>query len=425
MKQLIFFIFILINITPSFSQQQDSLKQPIHFNILPVDSTIVDSSLRIINLNPYFTLHVDSALTYNLQINKDQSKYYWYLKNSPIGVKINKDNGLLYIKPDKSFFMTGRLKYDIEYKVQIGVQNLKNPKDKIDTQFTLVFYNTEIIASKVKPNVNGTLMADEGDSISFQVQCELGSFPIEHIAQASNVTISNFKEVTKCGDYFQWMIPFDFIRDGDTPKQKLLALQFIGNDKFYNRDTAVVKIIVRHGINYPMRYEENRLVVAEVAQYVRNLKMTFYIISKTIKNNKSTRTTFDISSSTTAMAGTILSSSSSSGTKSVGTVLPSVGLALIPVKEAVSPSKIQEQNTATQVRSVIKRLEFLISENQLIGNRDVDVLVKTKKLREELKSAQLQLVDLPVELDQKYTDEEVNNYFKSNKVNKRYILKAR
>jgi len=41
-----------------------------------------------------------------------------------------------------------------------------------------------------------------------------------------------------------------------------------------------------------------------------------------------------------------------------------------------------------------------------------------------LKSAQLQLVDLPVELDQKYTDEEVDNYFKSTKVNKRYKLKA-
>ena len=57
-----------------------------------------DTTLRIRNLNPYFTLHVDSSLSYKLDINKDQSNYYWYLKNSPLGLRINKDNGLLTFK---------------------------------------------------------------------------------------------------------------------------------------------------------------------------------------------------------------------------------------------------------------------------------------------------------------------------------------
>ncbi len=340
-----------------------------------------------------------------------------------MGVRINKDNGLLYIKAEKPFFMTGKLKYDNPYKVQIGVQNLSNPKDKIDTNFTIVFYNTEVIPSRLKPTVNGILTAEEGDSISFQVQCETGSFPIEHIAQASNVTISNFKSVTKCDDFFEWRIPFDFIRDNDSAKQKMLALQFIGNDRFYNRDTVTVKIQVRPGINYPMRYDEHKLVTEDVLHYVRYLKMTFYVLSKTIKNNKGTRTTFDISSSTTALAGTALSSSSNTGTKNVGVILPSVGLALVPVKEAVAPNKVQEQNTATQVRSVIKRLEYLLTENQLVGNRDPEVLSKTKKLRDELKAAQLQLVDLPIEFEGKTTDEEADKYFKSSKVNKKYKIK--
>ncbi len=418
-------ICLIVSCAAAFSQKTDSAK--IHLPVdltVPTDSTLVDSSLRITNLNPYFTLHVDSVLTYDLQINKPQSKYYWYLKNSPVGVRINKDNGLLYIKADKVFFMTAKLKYDNPYKVQIGVQNLSNPKDRIDTSFTIVFYNTEVTLSRLKPTVNGVLSAEEGDSISFQVQCETGSFPIEHIAQASNVPISNFKQVTKCDDFFEWRIPFDFIRENDSSKQKMLTLQFIGNDRFYNRDTATVKIQVRPGINYPLRYEEHKQVLNEVAQYTRNLKMTFYVISKSIKSNKNTRTTFDISSSSTALAGTALSSSSNTGTKNVGVILPSVGLALVPVKEAVAPSKVQEQNTATQVRSVIKRLEYLSNENQLIGNRDPEVLAKTKKLRDELKAAQLQLVDLPIEFEGKTTDEEADKYFKSTKVNKKYKIKV-
>ena len=135
----------------------------------------VDSALRIKNLNPYFSLHVDSTLQYPLEINKDQSDYYWYLRNSPIGVRINKDNGVLSVKVEKSYFLSGKLKYDNEYKVTVGVQSLTNPKDKVDTSLTIMFYNTDIIPSKVKPSVSGTLFVEEGETVNFKVQCENGS----------------------------------------------------------------------------------------------------------------------------------------------------------------------------------------------------------------------------------------------------------
>src|SRR6188768_1782349 len=66
--------------------------------------------------------YADSAL----RINKNQADYYWYLKNSPVGLKIDKDNGVLTFKAEKSYFLSGRLKYDYEYKVNIGIQNLNN-----------------------------------------------------------------------------------------------------------------------------------------------------------------------------------------------------------------------------------------------------------------------------------------------------------
>ncbi|MEY4629264.1 MAG: hypothetical protein RLZZ595_1590, partial [Bacteroidota bacterium] len=137
------------------------------------------------------------------------------------------------------------------------------------------------------------------------------------------------------------------------------------------------------------------------------------------------RTGFDITGSTTAFMGTILSTAAESNSaKNVGKVLPSVGLTLVPVKEAVAPNKVQEQNTASQVRATIKRLDYMLTENLLVGDRDPEILPKTKKLRDELKQAQLQLVDLPlVEFDPRYSQEDAEQYFNNPKVNKKYKLK--
>src|SRR5689334_6646986 len=107
-----------------------------------------DTALRIVDLNPFFTLHVDSSLTYPLQVNRNEGKYFWYLKNSPVGFRINKDNGLLSFKAEKAYFLSGKLKYDLNYKVVVGVQNMEKPAEKIDTSFTIVFYNTEIMPSR-------------------------------------------------------------------------------------------------------------------------------------------------------------------------------------------------------------------------------------------------------------------------------------
>jgi hypothetical protein len=180
-----------------------------------------DSVLRIRNINPYFTLHVDSTLKYTFEINRDQTQYYWYLKNSPVGLKINKDNGVLTFKAEKSYFLSGKLKYDYEYKVNIGIQSLNNPAEKIDTSFILLFYNTEIIPSKIKPTVTNTLYIDEGDTVSFKLQCDNGSFPIEEITYFSNYQAKSTTPITKCNDEFTWYAPFDFVKEADKEKQKI------------------------------------------------------------------------------------------------------------------------------------------------------------------------------------------------------------
>jgi hypothetical protein len=417
--------FLLLSSVVAFSQTTvtDTIP-PKHQDSLPVIPPVdVDSILRIKNLNPFFTLHVDSSLYYSLEINKDEKNYYWFLRNSPIGLKINKDNGTLTFKADKSFFTSGKLKYDFEYKVQIGVQNLNNPKEKIDTFFSLIFYNTETIPSKVKPTVSSVLYAEEGDTVNFKVQCENGSFPIENITFFANTPLKNFTLVRHCDDEFTWSPPFDFVKETDSGKVKIILLSFVGTNKFMSRDTAVVKLIVKDALNFPLAYQEHKNVSSNMANYILQLKYTFLVLDKNVKKTKSTRTGFDITGSTTALTGSMLSTSSNLSIKKTGQVLPSVGVSLVPIKEAVAPQKIFDQNQASLIRTSIKRLDYMLKDNNLVGDKDADVVKKTNKLKDELKQTQVQLIDVPLELANEFTPAQLNDYFNNPKVNKKYRLR--
>ncbi len=383
----------------------------------------VDTVLRIKNLNPYFTLHVDSSLSYQLEINKDINNYYWYLRNSPVGLRINKDNGTLTFKAEKSYFLSGRLKYDTEYKVQVGVQNLNDPKDRVDTTFSITFYSTDIIPSRVKPTVSNSMVIDEGDTVSFKVQCENGSFPIEYITFFSNMPMKGFTQVNSCNDDFTWFAPFDFVKETDTGKVKNLVLYFIGTTRFMARDTAIVRITVRNALNYPLAVQEHNLITRNVQTYIMQLKYTFIQLDKNVKKTRGTRTGFDITGSTTALTGSILAYSENKSTQNTGKILPSVGVSLVPIKEAVAPAKVFDQNQASMVRSSIKRLEYMVQDNNLVGERDPDIARKTAKLKEELKQTQIQLIDIPLEFANNMTEEELNQYFNSPKVMKKYRIK--
>lgn len=421
------FFLCLTRVLPSFSQNQavhnpsDSTHQA--QDTLSKILLVQDTILRIRNLSPFFTLHVDSMMSYSLEVNKNPNNYYWYLRNSPLGLRINKDNGLLTFKADKSYFLSGKLKYDYPYKVSVGVQNLHNPEERVDTTFTIQFFTTEIVPSRLKPSVNSILFVDEGDTINFKIECEEGSFPVDNISFFSNFPIKNYKEVKKCDDEFLWSPPYDFVKENDSAKLKLVILYFIGANKFFIRDTAVVKLYVRAAMNYPFMLQEYNRTVKEVHTYTLQLKYAFVELDKKVKNSKTTRTTFDMTSGSTALGGTVFSSLPSASAQTVGKILPSAGVALVPVKEAVSPQKTAEQNSASLVRSSIKRLEYQLHENSLTGEKDPNIGKKINKLRDEMQQIQIQLIDVPIDENNNMTEEQLNDYFNSNKVNKKYKLK--
>ncbi|MGN6163214.1 MAG: hypothetical protein ACTHOF_01605 [Flavisolibacter sp.] len=427
MKKLIslcLFFFCLFN----FCRAQDSVQiisPDSSFQVFQ-DSSLLpnhpDTVLRIIDLNPYVTVHVDSTFNYQLQINKNSSNYFWFLRNAPVGLRIQKDNGMITFKADKSYFHSGKLKYDVNYKVFVGVQNMNNPIEKVDTSFTIVFYNTEIIPSKVKPTVSGNIWIDEGETASFKVLCESGSFPIENIITLTSIPISNYNLVQKCGDEFTWTPSYDLVKETDTGKSKTVIVYFIGSNKFNISDTAMVRFIVKDALDYPMAVEEFNQAAKNLDNYVLRLKYTFLQLDKRLKKTKNTRTTFDITSATTSLTGTILSTASNDNAQRTGKILPSVGLALVPIKEAAVPSKVVDQNQASQIRSAIKRLEYMRQDNHLVGSKDPEVTRKTNKLKDELKQVQVQMIDIPIEITNDLTEEELNRYFNSPKVNKKYRL---
>lgn len=429
MKKYLFVFLLALSFIQTRAQVTDTTHRtdPIQrqTDTLPNVEVYQDTALRIINLNPYFTLHVDSSLVYQLQINKNPENYFWYLRNSPVGLRINKDNGVLTFNANKSLFLSGRLKYDVNYKVTLGVQNLMAPTEKIDTSFTIVFYNTEIIPSRVRPTMNGTVWVSEGEALNFSVLCETGSFPIETILTLPNHSIDNYTSVQKCGDVFRWTPPFDFVKEGvDSGRVKIVTLSFVGTTKFNQKDTASLRVIVRDALNYPLAKEEYNQVLTNLKRYIVQLKITFLELERKLRKTKGARTTFDLTSATTSLTGTILTTSSDEGMQKNGKILPSVGLALVPIKEAAVPNRGVDQNQATLLRASIKRLEYIIYDNQLLGERDWDITRKTNKLRDELKQVQMQLIDVPMEISNDYSPEEVDKIFNSKRINKKYRLKG-
>ncbi|MGZ3922560.1 MAG: hypothetical protein ACXVBJ_02245 [Flavisolibacter sp.] len=419
MKKLLLVSLISSSTLMALSQDANISQQDtsVHVVVATVDS------LRIIDLNPYFTLHVDSMFNYQLQINKNPQDYFWYLKNAPVGLRINKENGMVSFKADKSYFLSGKLKYDVNYKVLVGVQNLSNPQERVDTNFTIVFYNTEIIPSRVKPTVDNDLVVEEGQTVSFKVVCEEGSFPVENILTLTSFPIGKYQSVQQCGDEFNWTIPYDLVKDSDPNKEKTLTVYFIGSTKFKVRDTATVRLTIKDALNYPIAVEDYNQTVKNINHYVLQLKYTFLELDKRLKRTKSYRTTFDLTSASTSLTGTILSTSDN--TLKYGKILPSVGLALVPIKEAAVPNKGVDQNQAAQIRASIKRLEYMVQDNQLVGERDDNITAKNNKLRDELKQVQVQLIDVPLDLTNNMSEEELDRYFNSPKVNKKYRLKSK
>jgi hypothetical protein len=165
------------------------------------------------------------------------------------------------------------------------------------------------------------------------------------------------------------------------------------------------------------------MLLSNIKTYLLRLKYTFLQLDKKLKKTKTARTGFDLTSASTALTGTILSTSGGESGQNAGKILPSVGLALVPVKEASAPNKVVEQNQASLVRNSIKRLEYMLYEYSLVGDKDLLIQIKTTKLKEELKQSQMQLIDVPVDITYEMSEKELNDYFNSPRVNKKYRLR--
>jgi hypothetical protein len=60
----------------------------------------------------------------------------------------------------------------------------------------------------------------------------------------------------------------------------------------------------------------------------------------------------------------------------------------------------------------------------LVGDRDPDILQKDKKIKDEIKQMQIQLIDIPFS-DEKLNSKQLDEYFNNPKVNKKYRVKKK
>jgi len=64
-------------------------------------------------------------------------------------------------------------------------------------------------------------------------------------------------------------------------------------------------------------------------------------------------------------------------------------------------------------------------ENTLTGEKDMEIAKKINKLKDEMKQIQIQLIDVPIDENSMMTEEQLNDYFNSKKVNQKYRLKGK
>lgn len=415
---LLFFTFFSVN---AQVQPADSMA------LRPADVPHLhtDTSLRIVNFSPFFSLHVDSSLNYKFQINKDTRNYHWYIKDAPVGFKLDKDDGTLSFRTNKSLFLSGRLKYDREYPVKFGVQNLSNPLDKLDTTLNVIFYSSDVVYPRIKPSVVSPVTISEGDRLNFAVLCENGNFPIEKILMSSDISIGNFKLPRGCDDNFEWIPGYDFVNEKDPNKEKVVTLLFIGTTNFNFADSAKVKVIVKDGLNYDIATKEYNDALSNITTYILRYKYTFYQIDRKIKKTKGWRSGFDITTASTTLTGTVLATTAgdNKSKQNTGKILPGLGVFAVPVKEAAAPDRKVEQNQATLLRSNIKRLEYIVFENKLSGDRDPFISTKTETLKKELRQSQTQLSEVPTDMSENLSEKQLNDYFNSPRVQKKYRLR--
>ncbi len=411
------FLFLFIHIQAQVGPDS-ALHKPVH----EMTHFIIDTSLRITNFSPFFSLHVDSSISYKFLINKDSKKYHWYLKEAPVGFKMDKDNGVLSFRSSKSLFLSGRLRYDKEYPVKFGLQNLSNPLDKLDTTLHVTFYSTDVVYPSIKPSVVSPVTVTEGDKLSFNILCENGNFPIDKILLSSDISIGNFKLPKTCDDSFEWTPGYDFVTEKDAKKEKEATLLFIGTTNFNYADSARVKVIVKDGLNYDVATNEYRTADSLIKKWIRTLKVTFVQIDKKVRKTKGTRAAFDITAASTGIGATVVNMAGKPN-NAAGKILPGTAVLITPIKEASAPAKTAEQNQATLLRSNIKRLEYILNDNQLSDNRDPLIATKTNTLRTELRQSQIHLIDVPTEVFADMTDKQLDNYINSRKVQKKYRMK--
>jgi hypothetical protein len=94
------------------------------------------------------------------------------------------------------------------------------------------------------------------------------------------------------------------------------------------------------------------------------------------------------------------------------------------VKNAVAPDKNDDLNAASLVRNNIKRLQYLLTNNMLVGDKDPEIINKTAKMKDELQQVQLQLIDVQI-VDDNIDKEKLDEYFNDPKVSKKYRLKSK
>ena len=100
--------------------------------------------------------------------------------------------------------------------------------------------------------------------------------------------VYEFKSIdqTKDSPLAKSLFGFDFVKEADSGKVKIVLINFVGATRFQSRDTALVKVIIKDALNYPLALQAYQTQVKVLNRYILELKYSFLQLDKSIKKVK-------------------------------------------------------------------------------------------------------------------------------------------
>ncbi|MBX0335594.1 hypothetical protein K3G39_20370 [Pontibacter sp. HSC-14F20] len=394
-------------------------------NIIQESSSVVSNlttaevPLTIANNPGFLNLVVGENYEHKVKlINTGNNKINWVFDgNVPQCFSIEQD-GTIRCKPTENNILLRHINLVDEYEIKFTASNANNPAEKVSDSFKVKFYRTEPEMPVINI-VQNHYTVHEGTALKIRVDC---------INPTSPITLSNTtpppngvikKDISKCGEEFEWIPDFSFVSEGEGGK-KDFTLKFVATNQLRQRTEREVLVTVINTVDCEGVTTEYNALVTSINNFRNTVISTFIERNEEIKKAKAKKQKFDYAAITLGAAGGTLALLPNDAQHKGAAVLSISSSLTLGLKQTIGENEqIEMEKDAKLLLTANKILENALIDYQFTNCKDGNTEQNIVKLRETFKGARgdlnhIALVSInPIEIETylKKHDKSINRKF--------------